>query len=316
MARKKKQTPTGYGNIYTPHAGSMIIQVQRESGLANRTIVLSPRQVKLMRWLFSRRGAAVATLFGVSWLFFAVQAARVPSLTGRIDEMRYESSRIDTLQVALDELTKRYAQVQTMLSSPGQNARASREASPGEPAAVPRAEPRTSAAATRSAPTSTTTPPTAARATAPGTSAPSLAAPVAAAPKEIVPTVPSRWPLPVAGYLTRGTLGEGPYNGPHPGIDVAVPEGTEIRAAGAGSVVEVGENEEYGKFLRLSHADGYETLYAHASRVLVARGQTVDAGAAIAHSGNTGRSTAPHLHFEVRRAGATIDPLQLIKQGQ
>ena len=90
MARKKKQTPTGYGNIYTPHAGSMIIQVQRESGLANRTIVLSPRQVKLMRWLFSRRGAVAATLMLLSWLFFAVQAARVPFLTTRIDAMRYE----------------------------------------------------------------------------------------------------------------------------------------------------------------------------------------------------------------------------------
>jgi len=78
----------------------------------------------------------------------------------------------------------------------------------------------------------------------------------------------------------------------------------------------VGENEEYGKFLRLAHADGYETLYAHASRVLVTRGQSVAAGSAIALSGNTGRSTAPHLHFEVRRAGAAVDPMQLIKQGQ
>lgn len=301
MARKKKQTPTGYGNIYTPHAGSMIIQVQRESGLANRTIVLSPRQVKLMRWLFSRRGAVAATLMFLSWLFFAVQAARVPFLTSRIDEMRYESTRIDTLQVALDELTKRYAQVQTMLSSPGDAPAASRAAeserpAKPEPKPEPRAEPKP-AASTPAAPAS----------------APVLAV---ATPAPIVPTVPSRWPLPISGYLTRGTLGEGPYNGPHPGIDVAVPEGTEIRAAGAGSVVEVGESEEYGKFLRLSHADGYETLYAHASRILVAKGRLVDAGTAIALSGNTGRSTAPHLHFEVRREGATIDPLQLIKQGQ
>src|SRR5688500_6755806 len=292
----------GYGNIYTPHAGSMIIQVQRESGLANRTIVLSPRQVKLMRWLFSRRGAVAATLMLLSWLFFAVQAARVPFLTGRLDEMRYESTRIDTLQFALDELTKRYAQVQTMLSVPGDAPAASRapatERAPAtnpEPRAEPKAEPKA-------------TPATAA--------APTPAPVLAAAPAPIVPTVPSRWPLPIAGYLTRGTLGEGPYNGPHPGIDVAVPEGTEIRAAGAGSVVEVGESEEYGKFLRLSHADGYETLYAHASRILVAKGRSVDVGTAIALSGNTGRSTAPHLHFEVRREGATIDPLQLIKQGQ
>ena len=296
MARKKKQTPTGYGNIYTPHAGSMIIQVQRESGLANRTIVLSPRQVKLMRWLFSRRGAVAATVMLLSWAFFAVQAARVPFLTSRIDEMRYESTRIDTLQFALDELTKRYAQVQTMLSIPGDRAAASRAAATDEPAADP--EPTTPSRASSRAP-----------------AAPSPA-PAVVLPPAIVPTVPSLWPLAVPGYVTRGTLGEGPYNGPHPGIDVAVPEGTEIRAAGAGSVVETGESEEYGRFVRLSHADGYETLYAHASKLLVAKGRSVEAGAAIALSGNTGRSTAPHLHFEVRHAGATIDPLQLIKQGQ
>jgi murein DD-endopeptidase MepM/ murein hydrolase activator NlpD len=150
----------------------------------------------------------------------------------------------------------------------------------------------------------------------PAAEKPAIPKPVVAAPPIVVPTVPSRWPLAIPGYVTRGTLGEGPYSEPHPGVDVAVPEGTEIRAAGAGSIVEVGESAEYGKFLRLAHADGYETVYAHASRVLVAKGQTVAAGTAIALSGNTGRSTAPHLHFEVRRAGAAVDPMQLIKQGQ
>jgi murein DD-endopeptidase MepM/ murein hydrolase activator NlpD len=293
MSKHPKEPAAGYGNIYTPHAGSMIIQVQRESGLANRTIVLTPGQVKLLRWLFSRRGLVVAGLLVTSWVFFAVQAARVPFLTSRIDRMSYESTRIDTLQIALEQLQARYAQVQTMLSSPGAGARAASDASAD--AAAPAATRPTEPSATRAA------------------AAPK---PVVATPPVVVPTVPSRWPLAVAGYVTRGTVGEGPYSEPHPGIDVAVPEGTEIRAAGAGSIVEVGENEEYGKFLRLAHADGYETVYAHASRVLVARGQTVAAGSAIALSGNTGRSTAPHLHFEVRRAGAAVDPMQLIKQGQ
>ena len=295
MSNKQKE-PAGYGNIYTPHAGSMIIQVQRESGLANRTIVLTTGQVKLLRWLFSRRGIAVAALLAASWVFFAVQAARVPFLTSRIDRMHYESTRMDTLQIALEQLQARYAQVQTMLSSPGAGARLTSEAPEKPPAETPTA-----------AKPAVTQPP-AARPVAPK--------PVVTAPPIVVPTIPSRWPLAIPGYVTRGTLGEGPYSEPHPGIDVAVPEGTEIRAAGAGSIVEVGESEEYGKFLRLSHADGYETVYAHASRVLVAKGQTVAAGSTIALSGNTGRSTAPHLHFEVRRAGAAVDPTQLIKQGQ
>jgi murein DD-endopeptidase MepM/ murein hydrolase activator NlpD len=291
---KKQKEPAGYGNIYTPHAGSMIIQVQRESGLANRTIVLTPGQVKLLRWLFSRRGIVVAGLLVASWVFFAVQAARVPFLTSRIDRMHYESTRMDTLQIALEQLQARYAQVQTMLSSPGAAARLTTAAAPEE------------------------RPPAAEKPAASEPLAPKPVAqkPVVAAPPVVVPTVPSRWPLAIPGYVTRGTLGEGPYSEPHPGIDVAVPEGTEIRAAGAGSIVEVGESEEYGKFLRLSHADGYETVYAHASRILVARGQSVAAGSAIALSGNTGRSTAPHLHFEVRRAGTAVDPMQLIKQGQ
>src|SRR5688500_3355037 len=125
---KQQKEPAGYGNIYTPHAGSMIIQVQRESGLANRTIVLTPGKVKLLRWLFSRRGLIVAGLLFASWIFFAVQAARVPFLTSRIDRMHYESTRMDTLQIALEQLQARYTQVQAMLSSPGTGARPAAEA--------------------------------------------------------------------------------------------------------------------------------------------------------------------------------------------
>jgi murein DD-endopeptidase MepM/ murein hydrolase activator NlpD len=64
--------------------------------------------------------------------------------------------------------------------------------------------------------------------------------------------------------------------------------------------------------VRLAHLDGYETLYAHASKILVEKGARVARGQVIALSGNTGRSTAPHLHFEVWRAGKVLDPMQLI----
>ena len=109
----------GYGNIYTPHAGSMIIQVQRETGLANRTIIISERKVALLRVLGSRIGAIAATVFLVTWLLFAVQSVRVPVLSGRIAELERDNRRIDSLQVALSRMHGRYEQVRQMLAAGG-----------------------------------------------------------------------------------------------------------------------------------------------------------------------------------------------------
>ena len=94
----------------------------------------------------------------------------------------------------------------------------------------------------------------------------------------------------------------------HPGVDVAVPRGTPIRAAGGGTVAQAGFHPEYGLFVLIDHPDGYRTMYGHASRLLVSAGSRVDAGEVIALSGNTGRSTAPHLHFEKRRGDLLLDP--------
>ena len=109
----------GYGNIYTPHAGSMIIQVQRETGLANRTIIISERQVALLRVLGSRIGVVVATVFLVTWLLFAAQSVRVPVLSGRIAQLERDNRRIDSLQVALSRIHGRYEQVRQMLATVG-----------------------------------------------------------------------------------------------------------------------------------------------------------------------------------------------------
>lgn len=109
----------GYGNIYTPHAGSMIIQVQRETGLANRTIVITERQVGLLRVLGSRVGITIAALFLGTWLLFAVQSIRVPLLSERITKLEHENRRIDSLQVALSRMHGRYEQVRQMLAAPG-----------------------------------------------------------------------------------------------------------------------------------------------------------------------------------------------------
>jgi murein DD-endopeptidase MepM/ murein hydrolase activator NlpD len=90
--------------------------------------------------------------------------------------------------------------------------------------------------------------------------------------------------------------------------------GTPIRAAGGGTVAEAGDDPEYGRFILINHPDGYQSMYGHASRLLVAPGQFVSAGAVIGLSGSTGRSTAPHLHFEIRRDGRVIDPRSIVAQ--
>ncbi len=109
----------GYGNIYTPHAGSMIIQVQRETGLANRTIILSKRQVALLRIIGSRIGLAVVAVFIATWLLFAAQSVRVPVLSIRIAKLERDNRRIDSLQAALSRMHGRYEQVRQMLAVGG-----------------------------------------------------------------------------------------------------------------------------------------------------------------------------------------------------
>jgi murein DD-endopeptidase MepM/ murein hydrolase activator NlpD len=257
----------GYGNIYTPHAGSMIIQVQRESGLANRTIIFTQRQVRLLRMALYV-GGAMLTIGTISWVYLAAQAARVPFLTGRVSTLSKEVRQLDTLQARLAEMERRFLQVQTMMGASGPVTAAK------EPVVA--------------------------------------AAPAPPKPDTATPTLPSLWPLEVEGYVTRGSADSSDYSGPHPGLDVAVPVGTPIRAAGGGTVVEVGDDAKYGKFVRLEHRDGYETLYAHASQIFVKQGERIPSGRAIALSGNTGQSTAPHLHFEVRQGGAAVDPMLLI----
>lgn len=124
-------------------------------------------------------------------------------------------------------------------------------------------------------------------------------------------TLPTGWPLAAKGFVTREQLTR--TQGEHPGMDVAVPEGTEVLASGGGSVAEVGEDSVYGRFVRIRHRDGYESMYGHTSRVLVAQGAHVAPRQPIALSGNTGLSTAPHLHFEIRRNGEPVDPRTLVK---
>jgi murein DD-endopeptidase MepM/ murein hydrolase activator NlpD len=94
----------------------------------------------------------------------------------------------------------------------------------------------------------------------------------------------------------------------HAGLDIAAPEGREIRAVQSGTVTFAGRHKGFGNMVELRHPDGVVTRYAHASRLHVREGDVVDVGETIADVGSTGQSTGPHLHFEVRERGRTIDP--------
>lgn len=94
----------------------------------------------------------------------------------------------------------------------------------------------------------------------------------------------------------------------HAGMDIAAPSGTPIRAALSGTVVSSGRRGGYGNTVVVEHSDGTQALYAHCSRLDVEAGQHIRAGQTIAAVGSTGRSTGPHLHFELRVDGEAVDP--------
>jgi murein DD-endopeptidase MepM/ murein hydrolase activator NlpD len=117
---------------------------------------------------------------------------------------------------------------------------------------------------------------------------------------------------PITGGRLTGHFGTDRGTHRHAGIDWAVPVGTPVRAARAGRVTFAGPSSSYGLRVDLDHGTGFVTKYAHLSSIKVRLGQTVTAGQLIALSGNTGRSTGPHLHFETRQNGSPIDPLGLL----
>jgi lipoprotein NlpD len=113
------------------------------------------------------------------------------------------------------------------------------------------------------------------------------------------------WPLQGVLYSRFG-----PRSGHrHDGIDVSAPDGTAVLAAGDGEVVFAGEQAGYGSIVILRHAGGLVTVYAHASALLVREGAAVKRGDGIARVGQTGRTSGPHLHFEVREGTRPRDPL-------
>lgn len=244
---------------------------------------LESRSFRLPQWLVHAAGVAATVLLvlivlaAVLYAPIARTAARVPGLNREIAKLRSENEQVRQLAATLKDMETRYEQLRTMLGA---------DVIP-EPARVEGSMLVAHAIFAR--------------------------VPGAPARYEEGPSVPRHWPLAERGVVTRGPVGGVDGGEAHTGLDVAVPMGTPIRAAGGGIVQGAGNDPEYGFFVLIGHPDGYQSMYGHASRVLVSIGDSVVAGQVVGLSGSTGRSTAPHLHFEIRRGGRSMDPRSLVK---
>lgn len=124
----------------------------------------------------------------------------------------------------------------------------------------------------------------------------------------------SAWVLPIKGSVSSAYgWRDGDF---HHGLDFAVPSGTLVRSARSGRVEKAGWLGVYGLAVLVDHGNGVQSLYAHNSRLLVKVGQLVQTGQEITYSGNTGRTTGPHLHFEIRLKGRALDPSEFFDKVQ
>lgn len=131
-------------------------------------------------------------------------------------------------------------------------------------------------------------------------------------------STPSR--MPAAGYITSGFGGRSdPFSGGrahHLGIDIDANNGDPVRATADGVVSFAGIKNGYGNVVEVDHGNGLSTLYAHNSRLLVRPGDLVRAGQEVSKAGSTGRSTGPHVHFEVHVNGQPVNPVQFLNQAR
>ena len=258
---------------------------------------LESKQYRIPRWAFEagKWGAGAIAVSIVLFFAFSVpifrNAAKVPGLEREVSRLRVENSRVQQLASALNRAEANYQELRQML---------------GVKAPPPSKGGTSSAALSSDIGGGPTMRAVAIRAALPGNTN----------RFESGASVPSHWPLDVQGFVTRGQVRPGVVDESHPGIDIAVPLGTPVRASGGGSVTAAGYDADYGLFVLLRHPSGYETMYGHMSRLIAVEGADVQAGQVIGLSGNSGRSTAPHLHFEIRRDDKSIDPLELVKEGR
>ncbi|MCJ9674636.1 M23 family metallopeptidase, partial [Neorhizobium sp. SHOUNA12B] len=101
----------------------------------------------------------------------------------------------------------------------------------------------------------------------------------------------------------------------HAGIDFQASTGDDVKSTGSGKVISAGAASGYGNMVEIDHGQGITTRYGHMSKILVKEGDEVAAGEVIGRAGSTGRSTGPHVHYEVRRDGNPIDPVHFLNAG-
>lgn len=134
--------------------------------------------------------------------------------------------------------------------------------------------------------------------------------------KSLLPTslpIDAQWNASAYGWRVDPFTGERAL---HEGVDFVAPTGTNVAAAAAGVVVSAERHPQYGNFVEIDHGNDLTTRYAHASKILVKPGQLVKRGQTIAEVGSTGRSTGPHLHFEVRIRGLAQNPDRFLRLTQ
>ncbi len=145
----------------------------------------------------------------------------------------------------------------------------------------------------------------------------SFAQPAAITAPKVVPTPLSSWVYPVLGPRLSSDYGKRAHPlrkaiRHHQGVDLAAPVGAQVRSVAAGTVIYADPYGGYGKFVVVRHAEGLTSHYGHCDSISVAPGQYVRAGQVIARVGNSGRSTGPHLHLEVRLNGVPRNPESIL----
>ncbi|MEO0128742.1 MAG: M23 family metallopeptidase [candidate division WOR-3 bacterium] len=129
--------------------------------------------------------------------------------------------------------------------------------------------------------------------------------------KDLIPSIP-----PVNGWFMRGFgYAHDPFTGTmrmHEGIDIAAPVGTPIIATADGVVRKINNKRDFGVVIEISHSEGFETIYAHCQNPAVRQGQSIKRGDIIAYVGTSGKTTGPHLHYEIRIDGVPVNPIDYI----
>lgn len=226
--------------------------------------------------------------------------ANISESQEEIDALAADQDRVDAeINSATQDVSELDSSIQTAIA--GQKAAAEKAAAEAASAAAARAAAAASAATSGSSSSSTSS-----------SSSSSSGSTSASTATAVSGTGMFNWPSATRTVTSNYGYRVNPVTGVyklHAGADIGAPMGSAILAAAGGQVVTAEYSSSYGNYVLINHGGGYYTLYAHASALCVSAGQTVCQGQTIAKVGSTGNSTGPHLHFEIRVNGSTVNPL-------